>query len=184
MYCRLGIVGAAILMLSACQTTGGYKPVAEVLPALNVTFADTGWDGKVVPKGQQCSKFGGLSPKTPALKVSGLPAGTNAVLVEFNDASYFDLSTDGGHGVIGFHVSGSSAVLPGVPGETSKVPDPAFLVSGNRATGSYATQGYLPPCSGGNGNQYFAIVKAVHQAEAKGEENLILAQSRIDLGRY
>ena len=54
---------------------------------LQVSFADPIWTGKKIPKGQHCRKFGG-NGATPELKVSGIPEGTTAILVEFNDASF------------------------------------------------------------------------------------------------
>ena len=54
---------------------------------LQVSFADSSWTGKKIPKGQHCKKFGG-DGSTPAMSVSGIPEGTTAILVEFNDASY------------------------------------------------------------------------------------------------
>ena len=53
---------------------------------LDVSFADASWTGKKIPKGQHCRKFGG-DGATPELMVSGIPEGTTAILVEFNDAS-------------------------------------------------------------------------------------------------
>ncbi|MGE4528748.1 MAG: hypothetical protein AB7D00_10315 [Rhodospirillaceae bacterium] len=181
---RAWVVAVAALAVAGCQA-GGYKPVAEKLPVLKVSFADPAWDGKTVPKGQECSAYGGTAPKSPALRVAGLPEGTNAVIVEFNDHDAMDFSTDGGHGKIGYWVDGApTAVLPGVPAAVASLPAPAFVEAGNRATGTFAAPGYLPPCSGGAGNRYFAIVKAVHKAKGKGEENALLAEGMIELGKY
>jgi len=178
----MAICGAAVL-LTACQTTT-YKPVSEKLPVLTVSFADTAWDGKTVPKGQQCNKFGG-SGATPSLVVEGIPAEANAIIVEFNDASYMELSTDGGHGKIGFWVDGAGkAVLASVKGHTDKLPDGTFVEKRNRASGSYATPGYLPPCSGGAGNSYFANVKAVYKAKSEKEKSKLFATGTIQLGKY
>lgn len=33
-------------------------PISEVI-VLHLSFADTDWDGKVIPNGQQCREFGG-----------------------------------------------------------------------------------------------------------------------------
>ncbi len=62
------------------------------------------------------------------------------------------------------------------------MPKGAFLEARNRATGSYATGGYLPPCSGGGGHVYFADIKAVQKTE--GERPKVLAETRFLLGRY
>ena len=176
-------VCGALLLVGACQSTG-YEPASEKLPTLTVSFADAAWNGKIVPKGQQCKKFGG-SGSTPSLIVEGVPAEANAIIVEFNDASYMDLSSDGGHGKIGFRVSGGGKqVLPSVPGQTDKLPDGSFVEKRNRATGDYATPGYLPPCSGGRGNNYFADVKAVYKAKTEKEKSKLLATGKIELGKY
>ena len=149
-----------------------------------MSFANSAWDGKTVPEGQQCNKFGG-NGSTPSLVVEGVPAQANAIIVEFNDASYPDLSFDGGHGKIGFWVGGGGkAVLPPVKGQTDKLPDGVFVEKRNRATGSYATPGYLPPCSGGAGNSYFADVKAVYKAKSEKEKSKLLATGTIQLGKY
>lgn len=156
----------ALMMLLANPAIAAMK--ASVLPP---------WDGKNVPQGQNCKLDGG-NGKTPPIKVTGLPAGTRWVVVEFNDKSYSPLSRNGGHGKIGFPVSGSAATLPAVPGMTAKLPGGAVVVTKARSTGRYASPGYLPPCSGGKGNRYTADVKAL-DANSK-----VLEQVSIDIGRY
>lgn len=136
-----------------------------------------GWNGKKVPAGQHCKLFGG-NGKTPPMKVSGLPKGTQWLYVEYNDRSYAPLSKNGGHGIIGYPVKGASASLPAVPGMTKSLPGGAKVVKRARSSGKYASAGYLPPCSGGRGNQYFADVKAI---DAGGK---LLGQARVELGRY
>jgi hypothetical protein len=155
---------------------------AQAETKLNVAFADGAWDGKKIPKGQHCKKFGGKG-STPALKVSNIPQGANAIIVEFNDASYSNLSRNGGHGKVGWKISaGAEATLKAVPGGTKNLPDGTWLVKKNRATGAWNSPGYLPPCSGGKGNKYVATVKAVRFANGKVEEEL--AKGKITLGRY
>lgn len=145
---------------------------------LQVSFADSSWTGKKVPKGQHCSKFGG-NGATPRLNVSGIPQGTSAILVEFNDASYQPLSSRGGHGIVGFEYAGDGeAVLQSVPGGTKETPVGTWIEKKNRATGAWKSPGYLPPCSGGRGNRYFAVVKAVDT------DGNVLAKAKIKLGRY
>ncbi|MCF8482240.1 MAG: hypothetical protein K9H25_17585 [Rhodospirillum sp.] len=142
-----------------------------------MTFADSAWGGGAVPSGQHCSKFGGHGA-TPGLTVGGIPGGTTEIQVEFNDASYAPLSSNGGHGKVAFTVSGSTATLPSVPGETATMPSGVRLVSKNRAQGDFAVPGYLPPCSGGAGNTYFAVLKAL---DSQGK---VLGSGRITLGTY
>lgn len=170
-------------LISGCVTGGGYKPVAENLPSLKVSFADPAWTGKAIPSGQHCQLLGGKGA-TPALKIENIPAGANAVIVEFNDLSYAPLSNNGGHGKIGYWIKGNSATLVSVPGDTDKLPEGAFLEAKANASGKYASSGYLPPCSGGRGNTYAAEVKAVYKAKSEKEESKLLAIGKITLGTY
>ena len=174
---RLSSLSFALLLM------GAIVPGAQAAD-LQVSLADPAWDGKKIPKGQQCTKFGGKGA-TPALRVENIPVGANAVIVEFNDRNYQPLSWNGGHGKIGFWVpeGASSAVLPSVPGETKDLPEGSFVEKRNRATGGYARPGYLPPCSGGRGHSYFAEVKAVKKVEGKKKPE-VLAKAKIKLGRY
>lgn len=135
------------------------------------------WDGVNVPQGQQCGKFGGAGA-TPPVKVAGLPFGTTEVHLEFNDLTYKPLSKDGGHGVIGFAVTAPVVMLPSVPAMTANLDAPAFVVVKARSGGDFASDGYLPPCSGGRGNHYSVTIKAL---DASGEtlESLVLP-----LGQY
>ncbi len=135
------------------------------------------WGGVNVPDGQQCRLFDG-NGATPMIILQGLPEGTAQMRVEFNDKSYAPLADNGGHGVIGFQVSGPNAVLPSVPGMTADLPDGAEVLAAARSGGQYASPGYLPPCSGGRGNRYMADVIAL---DAAGGE---LARVSVELGRY
>ena len=165
---------ACIALLVGLALMAGPASAAK----LQVSFADSSWTGKKIPKGQHCKKFGG-NGATPELKVSGLPEGTTTIFVEFNDASFQPLSNRGGHGIVGFEYTGDGeAVLPPVPGGTKETPAGTWIEKKNRATGAWTSPGYLPPCSGGRGNRYFAVVKAVD-----ADKN-VLAKAKIKLGRY
>lgn len=145
---------------------------------LTITFADSAWNGETVPPDQHCPLQGGHGA-TPALEVSGLPEGTTSVTVAFNDETYQPMN-DGGHGVIGFDVTPTDgkATLPSVPGNTADLPAGAHVVRASRAPGEYASPGYLPPCSGGQGNTYSATVTALDSSGAE------LASGKITLGKY
>jgi hypothetical protein len=150
---------------------------------LTIEFTDPAWTGDRIPDGQHCKKFGG-NGSTPPLKVSGIPAEADAIVVEFNDKSFGDLSYDGGHGKIGFRIEAGlgEAMLPAVPGGTDEMPDGVWLERKNRATGAWRSPGYLPPCSGGRGNIYEAEVYAV---KMDGDDDYDeLAEGEIRLGRY
>lgn len=136
------------------------------------------WDGVEVPAGQQCRLFDGGDGVTPPIVLSGLPEGTVMVHVEFNDKSYAPLSQNGGHGIIGFMVNEADVTLPAVPGMSTEMPIGAFIVKAARSTGRYASDGYLPPCSGGRGNRYSADVIAFDVAGVE------LGSVTVELGRY
>ena len=54
---------------------------------LTIRLTDPKWDGQQVPKDQVCQKFKGAGA-TPAMQVTGVPTGTQALVVAFNDESY------------------------------------------------------------------------------------------------
>ena len=160
-------------------------PVVASAADMTVVFADPAWTGDQIPEGQHCKKFGG-NAATPPLTVSGIPAGANAIVVEFNDKSYNKLSRDGGHGKVGFLVpDGETEVtLIAVPGGTDALPGGTWLVKKNRAKGAWRSDGYLPPCSGGQRNTYAADVIAVVVDLATMEVQEELAETTIKLGKY
>ncbi|WP_415403562.1 hypothetical protein [Tateyamaria sp. SN3-11] len=163
------------------------KSVLLSLPVLamsaSVALADlkaqvlSPWDGKKVPAGQECVLHGGKG-STPPFQATGIPAGAVWLIVEYNDKSFKPLSRNGGHGTIGYAVSGTSAKLPAVPGMTARMPKGVQVIAAAKSTGDYASPGYLPPCSGGRGNSYEAVVKAV---DASGK---VLGKTRMKLGKY
>ena len=160
------------LLLSAALAFAATSASAEMAGQLLAP-----WDGVTVPAGQQCHLFQGEGA-TPPVALTGLPEGTTSVHLEFNDLTYKPLSTDGGHGIIGFNVTGPDVTLDPVPAMTADLPEPAFLVAKARAPGDYRSDGYLPPCSGGRGNDYSVTIKAVDGA---GE---VLETITLPLGKY
>ena len=150
---------------------------------LIVEFADPAWDGKKIPQGQHCKKDGG-NGSTPPLKVSNIPAEADAIILEINDRDYQPLSSKGGHGRIGFEIEPGtkSVTLPAVPGGTKEMPEGVWIVKKNRGSGAWRSQGYLPPCSGGRGNKYEAVVHAVVMKSKKKYDKI--SKARIVLGKY
>jgi phosphatidylethanolamine-binding protein (PEBP) family uncharacterized protein len=174
----------AIAALTGCASTGGYQAVATDLPGLQVTLADTRWDGERIPEEGICSNFGG-DDLSPPLLVRNIPAGANAIIVQFNNLDHPARARNGGNGSIGYWIGDRTATqLPPVTGYSVRLPDGAFIEQGARATGAFASQGYLAPCSGGKGHRYVADVFAVHKATGPGQTNRLLAEQRISLGRY
>lgn len=113
------------------------------------------------------------------MRITGLPTGTQALLVAFNDESYAPMDK-GGHGVLGFDVAaGFTRVdLPKIPGETYDLTDGVAKESGHRAPQWSGTGGaYLPPCSGGRGNRCSASLSAM-----QGQE--VLASGKVQIGTF
>jgi hypothetical protein len=167
-----------VLALAVCQPTAGPAPdrAQAALPTLSVAVNGAGWDGRTLPDGQQCEREGG-NGATPPLRVSGIPAGADTLVVAYNDLDYPPLSRDGGHGKIGFTLApgATSASLPAVPGHSRQMPAGAFIEAHNRG---YRKIGYVPPCSGGAGHRYVAIVTALRDGVR------VAASGAVSIGRY
>lgn len=173
---------ALLALLGGCASSG-YAPV-ERPATLQVAFADPQWDGRTVPVAQRCRWAGG-NGSTPLLRVSGIPAGANALLVEFSDRSYF-LMDHGGHGKLGLWLTPgqSSVTVPSVAGESLDLPAGMFVERKHQGWLRGDGGAYLPPCSGGRGHSYYATVKAVYKASAAGEQSRLLGERTIEMGRY
>lgn len=146
------------------------------LAGMNVTL-DAPWDGETIPAGEVCALQGG-DGMTPPMTLSGLPEGTISIAVDYNDISYPPMAFNGGHGSIGFAVSGGNAQLLPVSAMSDDLPEGVWVISPGRGRGQYASLGYMPPCSGGNGHIYQAVVKAI------GADGAVLDEVRVILGRY
>lgn len=149
---------------------------------LTLGFADAAWNGKRIPSTQICKKFGG-NGATPALKVEGIPAEADALVLEFSDRTYSPMN-NGGHGKIGFRIApgAGTVVVPSVPGETFTLPEGFFMVSAHKGWSDPGA--YLPPCSGGKGNKYSVTVKAVKLESQDGKNFKTLADENLTLGFY
>ena len=177
-------VVTSVLILGASMVAYGeqYQPI-ETLAQLDVSFADSTWNGKVVPKGQHCKMFEG-NGATPLLSVGNIPKGSNAILVSYNDKT-FKPNDNGGHGIIGIWVEEGKTVveIPSVAGESNELPKGMFIEQkfrSNRGKGG----AYLPPCSGGRGNEYNATIQAVYKSSKTSEKSALLGEGVIALGKY
>lgn len=172
-----------LLFMFGCATTGGYEPAANMVQ-LQVSFADSIWNGKTIPPGQQCKRFGGKG-STPRLIIRNIPAEANAIITEYSDRDYMPMD-NGGHGEIGYKIrqGTSEANIPSVPGHTFTLPEGFFLVSAH-SNPSWDTAGaYMPPCSGGKGNFYYVTIKAVYQPASKDQKAKLLGTAKFNLGTY
>ena len=176
-FCFLSIF---FIALTGCA--GKYTP-SENMANLNVQFADTLWNGVKVPDNQQCNKFGG-NAETPSLKVSNIPLKANTLIVEYSDrdASHMD---NGGHGKVGYTIPSNTPVvtIPSIKGHTFELPENFFVVSPHANPSWDKAGAYMPPCSGGRGNRYYATVKAVYEAP-EGQQSELLGKGKIELGKY
>lgn len=148
---------------------------------LEAQFADPAWDGVTVPDGYQCGKFGGTGG-SPPLRVSGIPAETDALVLEFSDRSYPPMD-DGGHGKLGYEIASGTAEadVPAAPPHTTELPPGFWTVAEHGAPGWDTPGAYLPPCSGGKGNAYYVTVKAVRR---EGGTLTELARTILEMGTY
>lgn len=156
-------------------------PPVALAADLDVSFADETWDGATVPAGHQCQKFGGTQG-SPALRVNGIPEQANALILEFSDRSYAPMDK-GGHGKVGYEIppGNSTAEVPSIPPHTTTLPDGFWTVAEHGAPKWDKPGAYLPPCSGGKGNEYYLTVRAV---ERKGDEMKELGRTVVEMGKY
>lgn len=176
------VTSALILGASMTSFAQQYQP-KDLLAEIDVSFADSTWDGKVVPKDQQCKMFAG-NGSTPVLNISNIPSGTNAILISFNDKTY-KMNDNGGHGIIGIWIQEGQAVVvvPSVAGETNELPKGMFIEEKFRSNRG-KDGAYLPPCSGGRGNEYNATIRAVYKSSSTSEPSTLLGEGVITLGKY
>ena len=171
------ISGAAVLALS-------FGIANASAASLQAQLSDPGWNGKNIPAGQQCHRFGGHGA-TPRLTVRDIPVGAQALVLAFSDHDYKPMD-NGGHGVIGYLIPPgmpSAVTVPSVPGHTFDLPAGFFVVRPH-ANPKYDVAGaYMPPCSGGKGHMYYVTVEAV-TLNANGRPANILGKTAIDIGRY
>jgi phosphatidylethanolamine-binding protein (PEBP) family uncharacterized protein len=169
----------AVAFVLACSE-GQYDSAGNVA-RLDVSFADSAWDGKTVPKSGQCENCGG-GGLSPALRVRNIPAEADALVAEFNDKSMPALSKDGGHGAIRIRISNTAEfVIPSVHEQTFDLPQGVVMESQHRAPlGNPGA--FMAPCGCGNGNSYEAKVMAL-RTEANGRR-LLAGTGKIDLGKF
>ncbi|MEL0628969.1 hypothetical protein [Psychromonas aquatilis] len=145
---------------------------------LDVVLADSAWDGKTIPEGQQCQKFGGVDPATPALKISDIPAGTDSIILSYSDRDS-ERMNNGGHGSMLYRIDDASTVvdIPPVAGHSYELPENFTMLEEHRGANWDKAGAYMPPCSGAKGHAYYLTVKAM-------DGDNVTASSMIELGKY
>ena len=143
------------------------------------------WDGKNVPKGQQCQRFGGESPMSPQIKISNIPEGTEAIVVKFNDESYYDMNY-GGHGKLAMVIEpGATEVLfPAIAGHSYDLPEGVIMISAHKAPHWDKEGAYMPPCSGGKRNKYTATIEASKVKNLEKKKFKKIQRTKVKLGKY
>lgn len=152
--------------------------LSSTATAFEVKFTDSAWNGKEIPAGQQCQKFGGDNPMTPKLMVLDIPAGSDALILEYSDRDSEKMN-NGGHGIMKYSLTspGMLTQIPSVPGHTFSLPARFTSIEAHRSPGWDTAGAYMPPCSGGKDHEYYLTVKAV-----KGDH--VNAETVIEMGKY
>jgi hypothetical protein len=173
----------AVLAFSGCAGEPVYRPFT-ILYDLKITLNDPAWNGKNIPAGQQCPDFGGQGA-TPALTIQNIPPKANALILEFSNKSHIPMDR-GGQGRIGYRFSPGTETLslPSVPGNTFDLPQPFFVIAAHRKPFQSQPGAYLPPCSGGKGDYYYLLVKAIWIPDSSELDSEVLGQGKLFLGRY
>lgn len=174
---RLMVLALSLAVLAGC---GGTREAA--VPTLTVRFIDAAWNGEVIPRVGMCRRCGGEG-RSPALLVSDIPAGAEALIVEFDDLSFEPLARFGGHGTLRVDCRGAAeARVPSVVEGTLAMPDGVSVERSHRAPVA-TPDGYLGPCAcDGSRNLYQATVRAVVLDPSPKREHRVLSVARLRLG--
>jgi hypothetical protein len=133
-----------------------------------------------VPKSEVCSNFNTRAGMTPAIALTNIPVGTNQVVLAFSDETFAGMR-DGGHGIIAYKIPAmtSSVTIESIEGETFDLPENFSIVTKHRG-GKYGKKegAYLAPCSGGKGNTYSVLIKAM------SEDGKTLGTTTLTLGKF
>ncbi len=180
---RLTLWLLAISLISIASVNAEPSQSKVKMVALNLSFVDAEWDGKIIPKGQNCKEYGG-NGASPRIKVNNIPSGANKLILEFSDATYSPCD-NGGHGIISYQIPKGTAetIIPSIPGQTFNLPDGFTLIKEHCGADLGMQAGaYIGPCPGW-GNLYYVIVKAVCESPENSKPKL-LGSGRLDFGTY
>ena len=158
----------------------GFTFISSSVFAFDAKFTESAWDGKKVPAAEQCQKFGGISPASPQLSLSGLPEGTDVIVMEYSDRDSKGMN-NGGHGQISYtlepETTATDVQIPAVLGHTFDLPAPFAMIAAHRGPGWDKAGAYMPPCSGGKKHAYYVTIKAL-------KDNQVLDSTVLELGKY
>jgi len=93
---------------------------------------------------------------------------------------------NGGHGQFGYKVAkGTTTVtIPSVPGHSFELPNDFFLIKEQQAPRWDTAGAYMPPCSGGRGNDYYVTIKALVLDSNKLGNSVQLGEAKLEMGLY
>lgn len=146
---------------------------------LSATFVDDIWKKSAVPKTEVCSNFNTKPGATPSIALENIPDNATKIVLKFSDETFKGMR-DGGHGVISYTIAKNSKALtiPSIKGETFDLPKGFSSEIAHRAEKYGKTPGaYLAPCSGGKGNTYSVLIKAM-------DGDKILDATSLTLGTF
>jgi len=146
--------------------------------ALEVKFSDPAWNGETIPVGQQCQKFGGENPASPALTLSEIPLGSDLIVLEYSDRDSKKMD-NGGHGIMSYAIDNAmtNIDIPSVTGHSFDIPQGFTMIEKHRGAGWDIEGAYMPPCSGANNHAYYVTVKSM-----KG--TTVTAEKVLEMGKY
>lgn len=150
---------------------------------LHLSLADASWNGKTIPKGQQCKEYSG-NGASPRITVKNIPPQVNTLVLEFSDATYKPCD-NGGHGVISYQIPRGSVeiTVPSIPGQTFDLPEGFSLIKEHCGAELLMQAGaYIGPCPG-LGNVYYVTIKAFYESPDKATPQL-LGIGQLDIGTY
>ena len=129
-----------------------------------------------IDNGQVCNTQGAPNPSTPALKVTGIPAGAKYLILKVTDEDY---GNSGGHGIfrIDLPANTSETTIPSIFETKKELPAGVSLVKGEE-NGMSKHGHYLPPCSNGRNHAYYSDVEVYNSDDKKINANY------IEWGRY
>lgn len=178
-----GVLLVIALVLTNILYAEQMTPKISDVAKLHLAFADSRWDGKIIPEGQQCREFGG-NGATPQISVMDIPPQANKLLLEFSDKTYKPCD-NGGHGIISYQIipGTEKIIVPSISGQTFKLPDRFSLVKEHCGAALGMDAGaYIGPCPG-IGNLYYVTIKALYESPGKSTSHL-LGVGRLDIGTY
>lgn len=147
--------------------------------SLTASFADSQWDGKIVPEDMVCSDYNMEAGSTPELIISNIPKSSDKIVLAFSDETFKGMR-NGGHGIISYSFKKGlkEITIPAMEGETFDLPNSFKSITPHKAVKYGKPEGaYLAPCSGGKGNTYSVKIEAL-----SGDK--ILATTNLTLGKY